>query len=373
MSALELISQLPSSFAEVARGAIANISASLSSDEKSLLPFIPKPVKAGLLFIALLYYPSWPFKWHIRFWGNAIKELIVGRIKGPAKYIEGWKKASAGSEGIRRVVKQKKVAWVDDCDYNMHLSNSAYAKNADSAKMDWAVEALGPVLVISGLGFGMGATHYSFFKEVPIGVPYVMECRCGGWDEKWLYTIVEFIIYPKKKSTKAVFSAKSHMPTPDGSKFLPQMSAPPTPDPSAPTSGTATPNPAATAGTDAGSNAVDAIKRAWAQRREANPRKDGGVVCGMQISEYCFKIGRITVPPRIVVWINGYATDKAEQDRARALLLAKDGGRKFLRGGWREEPDAATLGTAIGTEGGDNWVTQGREGLEKIVSGMSVF
>jgi len=31
----------------------------------------------------------------------------------------------------------------------------------------------------------MGASHYVFFKEIPIGSEYTMEAKIGGWGDKW--------------------------------------------------------------------------------------------------------------------------------------------------------------------------------------------
>jgi hypothetical protein len=37
------------------------------------------------------------------------------------------------------------------------------------------------------------------------------------------------------------------------------------------------------------------LKKATYRARQ--PRSDGGVVCCLAVNEYCFKIGRVTVPP----------------------------------------------------------------------------
>lgn len=57
--------------------------------------------------------------------------------------------------------------------------------------------------------------------------------------------------------------------------------------------------------------------------------------------------------------------------------MSKDGGRAFLRGGWREEFNSELLGTDIGLAEGeefqDSWIKRGAESMEKVVDGLSVF
>lgn len=50
--------------------------------------------------------------------------------------------------------------------------------------MKSAIQALSPVFT-PGVHMAMGASHYVFFKEIPIGEAYYMEARTGGWGDKW--------------------------------------------------------------------------------------------------------------------------------------------------------------------------------------------
>ncbi|WVQ81224.1 hypothetical protein IAT38_003346 [Cryptococcus sp. DSM 104549] len=380
MSVTDFVLQLPASLASGIRAVVAKFTTSSSTP---LLPFIPKPVKVLLLLLILLHSPSWPFLWHIRVWYHGIKAYYLVYRKGRSKYLEDWKKQNDRSGGIKGLrVRQKRVAWMDDCDYNMHLSNSAYAKNSDPLKMDWCIQALSPTFTPRS-HMALGATHYNFFKEIPIGMEYTMEARCGGWDEKWMFVIIEFIIYPKKKSQKskpaaAVSTARDKTAatvSENTTGLVPTISAPPsrsdTPTPAASTSASGVVTPSG-----APASKVEEIKRAWAKKREEKPRADGGVVCCMTISEYCFKMGRVTVPPRVALWLSLQSPNKEEQDRARAIVMGKDGGKAFLRGGWKNEPNAETLGADIGLGGEQkegSWVEEGPQGMEKVVEGMSVF
>ncbi|WVO22636.1 uncharacterized protein IAS62_003966 [Cryptococcus decagattii] len=351
---------------------------SFTSSSTPLLPFIPKPLKLILLLLFLAHSPSWPFVWHVRVWWHGVKAYYLAWHKGRARYLVDWKAQNDKNGGIRSLrVRHKRIAGVDDCDYNMHLSNSSYAKNSDALKMDWCIKALSPSFTARGTYMALGATHYVFFKEIPIGSEYTMEAYCLGWDEKWMFLACEFVIYPKKTSkaggtkNKVATSVVSSAP-----HIVPTISAPPTrtasPNSSTPVSGTATPAQGSPLG-----NKVEEIKRAWLARRKENPRKDGGVTCCLSISEYCFKIDRVTIPPRISLYISLQSPSKEHQDRARAILMSKDGGRAFLLGGWREESNSELLGTDIGLAEGeefqDSWLKRGAESMEKVVDGLSAF
>ncbi len=127
----------PANIAQAAQTAYARIFRNRSS---SLLPFIPRSgelppanrgytliraVKLLFLLLVLLNSPSFPFQWHIRVWWHAIKAYYLVFRKGRKRYLDDWSKRNrwdGGIRGIRTVTKRK--AWVDDCDYNMHLSNS---------------------------------------------------------------------------------------------------------------------------------------------------------------------------------------------------------------------------------------------------------
>jgi hypothetical protein len=121
----------------------------IPSSSGSLLPFVPKPrqciplsiyslnlltsptirtdntVKAFLLLLIILNSPSFPFQWHLRVWIHALKAYYYVYRKGRTRYLDEWEANNVRQGQIKGVVsKMKRVAWVDDCDYNMHLSNS---------------------------------------------------------------------------------------------------------------------------------------------------------------------------------------------------------------------------------------------------------
>ncbi|WVQ81236.1 hypothetical protein IAT38_003358 [Cryptococcus sp. DSM 104549] len=150
-----IISQLPSSLVSGLCSWLSNLP---SSD--SVLPFIPKSVK--LLLVALLIIlnsSSFPFLWHIRVFYHLIRLNAIQRYKGRRKYLTEWKAdidASGGLRGVR--VTDKRRAWFDDCDYNMHLSKSCYSKNSDPVKLKYAIDAFRPRL---RLGIIHGPRHHA--------------------------------------------------------------------------------------------------------------------------------------------------------------------------------------------------------------------
>lgn len=99
--------------------------------------------------------------------------------------------------------------------------------------------------------------------------------------------MTEYVIYPKKGSkSKSARPIPSTTPSPPTEAVIPNITAAP--------SRTETPEPSSSNGTSkAGSS--ETVKSAAYRARQ--PRPDGGVVCSLAVNEYCFKIGRVTVPP----------------------------------------------------------------------------
>lgn len=101
------------------------------------------------------------------------------------------------------------------------------------------------------------------------------------WRINRVYLITEFIIYPKNRSSKPSTTPAGpslSLPTPSG--LLPESITNSNPD-----SGSNTP-----------ATSVEQIKKSYAVKPRG-PRADGGVVCCLAVSEYCFKLNRVTVPP----------------------------------------------------------------------------
>nr|ODO03785.1 hypothetical protein L204_00124 [Cryptococcus depauperatus CBS 7855] len=372
-----------------------------SSSSTPLLPIIPKPnlatrspdvfdhpVKLFLLLFSLAHSHSWPLMWHIRVWWYGIKARYLAYRKGRSKYLAEWKAQNDKNGGVRNLkVRHKMIAGVDDCDYNMHLSNSSYAKNSDVIKMDFCIQAMSPVFS-SGAHMALGATHYNFFREIPIGAKYTIETYIVGWDEKWCWTgdrffvACEFLVYPKKTSRAGAARDKvTHTISRSIPHIIPSISDTPTPTvspisgPGSMISALAAVSGSATPQTSLG-NRIEEVKRSWASKRNV-PRADGGVVHCISISEYCFKMSRITIPPRIALWLSMQSPSKEEQERARAVVMSRDAGKEFLRGGWKEDPNAETLGLDIGLGKSErideSWINHGVEAMGNVVKGMSML
>ena len=74
--------------------------------------------------------------------------------------------------------------------------------------------------------------------------------------------------------------------------------------------------------------------------------------------------------------------DKADRDVARKRLSSsKDEGQKWTKSEWKNEPDAADIGVSIGADSAAEddksfrvgWVERGKEGMEQVNAGLSVF
>ncbi|KZW03072.1 hypothetical protein EXIGLDRAFT_728598 [Exidia glandulosa HHB12029] len=213
------------------------------------------------LGVLLLHYRSWPGYWHLR----VFKPLITLRIRAllfltyirlctlliraaralrlpgiPSRPtppilslgIPGAKqqfiasiaqKALSEEEGpMSASVVQRWKGWagLDDCDWNWHLSNSAYAKNFDYARTDFLASFLAPFLADGGAP-ALGSTEFYFLKEVPIAKRYEIEVRIGGWDDKWLYVYGRYVSRKtaaerrkEKGKAKATDTATPATPTP---------------------------------------------------------------------------------------------------------------------------------------------------------------
>lgn len=87
-------------------------------------------VKVLLFLLLVLNSSSWPFMWHLRVWFYPLKAYYHVYMKGRKQYLLDWKKDCDRQGGVKNlVVKTKRIASIDDCDYNMHLSNSYVASS----------------------------------------------------------------------------------------------------------------------------------------------------------------------------------------------------------------------------------------------------
>ncbi|OBZ73958.1 hypothetical protein A0H81_06091 [Grifola frondosa] len=216
-----------------------------------------------------------------------------------------------GSNPFEMSVSYRTWAGPDDCDFNLHLSNSCYAKNLDAARFKTAL-AYFPTFFRAGGWLGLGATHYSFLREIPIFSRYEIRLSMMSWDNKWIYVVIRYVtLPPKRKRTRT--TSPNHKST---ATFPPADAAP---FPTLHTgSGLATPS---------GPGTLTPPTAAALVALAAREEPDGATLHCLSISEMCCKVGRITVPPPLVL-----AAD------ARGSLETL---RAFYAGGWREVPEGA--------------------------------
>ncbi|BEI79925.1 hypothetical protein CcaverHIS002_0104540 [Cutaneotrichosporon cavernicola] len=325
----------------------------------SLFPWVPKPIKLLFLLLVFLNSSSFAFLWHIRVWSHPIKAWIAAKTLGHRRYWVGWRRKHVAAGGLAHMrVKTWRRALFDDCDYNLHLSNSAYAKCSDENKMKFCIDAFAPCFV-TGIHMALGASHWQFLREIPMGSSYLMETRIGGWGDKWIHCITEFVIYPPKGKKRVHRPDVADKPT-----ALPHIDIPSGTD-----SGVDTPENWANGsanGHATGPSHDELMKRLMVQARE--PRVDGGIIACIAVTDYCFKQGRVTVPPRIAMHMSLLSNDEERRAHALKLLTSPDGGAKFCRGGWKEDPLAYELGldVALGEDGTQAWVEAGKEYMDGV-------
>jgi hypothetical protein len=123
-----------------------------------------------------------------------------------------------------------------------------------------------------------------------------------------------------------------------------------------PSSGTPSSDSAPTTSTESALKAVAADL--------AGSEPDGATLHTIVVSQLCFKIGRITIPPALVLAVNGFTGAAGHSQSAphpewaavQALLSKPHGGsirkmRTFLQGGWRDVPEGERWWeTALGPE-----------------------
>lgn len=161
-----------------------------------------------------------------------------------------------------------------------------------------------------------------------------------------MYLIAEFVTYPKGNKGKRAASSSSTRTNAQRAAqaasdagLRTRMSSAGIPDISQPPSGHGSPEDSGAEDKTLRGNKASSVSSA---RKPTAPtveiRPDGSVLHCFAVSTYCFKIGRITVPPRVALSFCGYG-DAKNWERASRLLHSPDRGRKWLQGGWKDEAD----------------------------------
>ncbi|KZS90482.1 hypothetical protein SISNIDRAFT_415311 [Sistotremastrum niveocremeum HHB9708] len=309
-----------------------------ADSSRSILPFIPRPIRYILLFILLLNARSWPFVWHFRVFRPLIylrtRSLsLIGKSKEEKRK---WYTALSpvGEHPLEKVSVWKSWASPDDSDFNLHLSNSSYAKSLDSARFKSALASF-PLFFGDGGWIALGATHFRFIREIPIHSPYQVRVRVAAWDQKWMYVVAQFITFPPKTSksklkqpqslTKGIKDildkdsaesnfAHAHIQTPANGLDTPAVFTPPVI-----------------------SSSTSAPGTSWAS---SSTLPEGAVLNCVSVSQLCCKHGRSTVPPSLVIAGSGFLMAPDSDEWAMIQGMRKTGEmKKLVKGGWREVPE----------------------------------
>jgi len=249
-----------------------------------------RPLAYVLGALLLINIRSFPLVWHARVLGH----LVIWNVRrllasDKRRFLEAT--APIADDPWKRISVHKGWAGPDDCDFLGHLSNSCYAKILDHARIKICVANVAPFMLEGGW-MPLGGADYVYISEIPIFSHYEIRSKVASWDDKWLYVHSEFITRPR--SSKAVEKAEA-------------------------------------AAECAAEKALDRPKH-----KARNVRDDGTILHCVAISRYCFKMGRITVPPRVVLAVCGFGSDRNNWIRS-ASMKSQGQLRQFLEGGWRSE------------------------------------
>ncbi|KAI9066318.1 hypothetical protein FKP32DRAFT_1589832 [Trametes sanguinea] len=247
------------------------------------LHVLPRLAKYFVLFLFLVQIRSWPLTWHYRVWhpvfalrGRFLLHRVANVFRSPEvrrqKNLEWFEGLSngLGKSPFDMTVVYKNWAGPDDCDFNMHLSNSSYPKHLDAARFKYALECC-PTFFRAGGWMGLGATHFAFLREIPMFSNYEMRVSIMSWDQKWVYIVTRYVTKPKGKG-----NSKKNQIKPAESPAAPSADAPPNPSlhtANGLQTGTSTPLPAGTS-----SSAGEPNAKALAAQLLERPEPDGAAL-----------------------------------------------------------------------------------------------
>ncbi|KAH8829514.1 hypothetical protein DL96DRAFT_1598416 [Flagelloscypha sp. PMI_526] len=302
--------------------------------------------KFAKYFIALLLLVNWksfPLVWHWRIWApvfvwgipTRLRILrLVALFKSKQRALKDEEHFWTANSPVGKDIwsyryKFNAYSSLDECDYNMHLSNSSYAKNFDYARMYAALDGF-PQYLRAGGFMALAATHYHFIREIPVLVPYEIHVSVLAWDQKWIYVCAQYLTKNKKESKKShKLNAISNLAIektpakPEDIHSSINSPSPGTPPESFP-------------------SCIEV--------------PEGYTLHTVAISRMVFKIGRITVPPSLVYALNGFTANASDKHYSSSnppphwqnvlnYGHTRHGGsprklRDFLKGGWREVPES---------------------------------
>jgi len=259
------------------------------------------------------------------------------RMLAEEKWVESF--TPIGRNPLEYVVTYRTWASPDECDFNLHLSNSSYAKTLDPARYKAAFTWF-PIHFHSGGWMALASTQYHFLKEIPIFSKYEVRMSIGSWDEKWVYLLCKFVRTGEGHKSQS-FSGEKQVS--QGSLHTPETPL-----------STNTPPTELSPG-----NMTDENMKILADGITATEQDDDDwTLHAVSISLGCFKIGRITVPPAVMLPYNGLSSSPSNSTNndysstnppphwhsVQSLLAKSHGGsikkmQEFMKGGWRDVPE----------------------------------
>ncbi|KAJ7205858.1 hypothetical protein B0H12DRAFT_1160069 [Mycena haematopus] len=365
------------------------------------LRLAPTAAKYTAILLLVLNAGSFPLVWHVRVWSvvfelrfalqwHKITHFYLGKEK-KREALRDWYEAHlpVGLHPFRAEWKYNWRVGFDDSDFNLHMSNSSYAKALDSTRFRVALATF-PNVFRCGGWCPLAATHFYFIREIPMLSTYQVRVTIGAWDEKWIWYVCRFVKPPSKKAKAgAAKNLQNGLPAATGEEaFIPSLKTPATP------LGATT--PLVNGNGNGSSNGSDpgAVSKALLEQAARTTEPDGALLYTVSVSQLCYKQGRITIPPAVVLASNGFyaapstsasASTSTDGARAppphwpavRAVTRSMPALAKFYAGGWRDVPEGGrwwedafkACGAVVGSER-ENGVGERRGGLSGGMEGV---
>ncbi|KAH8928735.1 hypothetical protein BT69DRAFT_1329365 [Atractiella rhizophila] len=152
-------------------------------------------LRVVIVYLLWVNWRAFPLKWHI----DLFKWPYAARLSWPFMSLARIAPHIGQSPFDIKTRTSGCVTW-DVADFNMHLSNSSYAKYIDEARFKFWVWAFGPAHAkTSNQVYGaLASSSYAYYRELPVGANFEIETSIAGWDSKYIYLAARFLTKDKK-------------------------------------------------------------------------------------------------------------------------------------------------------------------------------